>query len=68
MKEELGTWQPTVILFTPIVEDDYLLDLVESAKQIAIEFSFAEVGYRTDDLGIDEELVCHVVPVINDAI
>lgn len=50
------------------MKDDYLFELVEGAKQIAVDLTIAEVGDGAGYLSIHEELMRHVVPVIYDAL
>lgn len=50
------------------MKDDYLFKLVEGAEQVTVELAIAEVGDGASDLSVDEELVRHVVPVIDDTL
>ena len=50
------------------MKNDYLFKLVEGPEQFTVKLAVAEVGNGASDLGVDEKLVCHVVPVIDDTI
>jgi hypothetical protein len=58
---------PAIMFLTPVVKYDYLLKFINSAKQISIEFSIAEIGNALCYSIVNQKFMRDVIAVIYNA-